>query len=82
MTPQDFVTKWRDSTPKERAGAQEHFIDLCRMLGEKTPGDADAKGDWYTFEKGAAKTGGGRRLGGCLEAQLFCLGIQEQGEES
>lgn len=59
MTPQNFVTKWRDSTLKERAGAQEHFIDLCRMLGEKTPGDADAKGDWYTFEKGAAKTGGG-----------------------
>jgi type II restriction/modification system DNA methylase subunit YeeA len=59
LTPQDFVAKWRHSTLKESAGAQEHFIDLCRLLGEKTPGDADGKGDWYTFEKGAAKTGGG-----------------------
>ena len=59
MTPQDFVDKWRDSTLKESAGSQEHFIDLCRMLGEKTPGEADPQGNWYTFEKGATKTGGG-----------------------
>ena len=59
MTPQEFVAKWRDSRLKESAAAQEHFIDLCRVLGEKTPADADPDGEWYAFEKGAMKTGGG-----------------------
>ena len=59
MTPQDFVAKWSDSQLKERAGSQEHFIDLCRMLDEKTPAEADPTGEWYAFEKGAMKTGGG-----------------------
>ena len=59
MTPQQFVTKWRESSLKESAGSHEHFIDLCRLLGEKTPAEADSSGNWYAFEKGAAKTGGG-----------------------
>lgn len=59
MTPQEFVEKWRQSSLKESAGSQEHFIDLCRMLGEKTPAESDPSGDWYAFEKGATKTGGG-----------------------
>jgi hypothetical protein len=59
VTPQDFINKWRDSSLKESAGSQEHFIDLCRMLGEKTPAEADPTGEWYAFEKGAMKTGGG-----------------------
>jgi len=59
MTPQQFVAKWRESSLKESAGSQEHFIDLCRMLGEKTPADADSSGSWYAFERGATKTGGG-----------------------
>ena len=29
------------STATERAAAQEHFIDLCRMLGIPTPNEAD-----------------------------------------
>lgn len=59
LTPLEFVAKWQHSTTKERSAAQEHFIDLCRMLGEPTPNDADKKGEWYAFEKGAQKLGGG-----------------------
>ena len=59
MTPQAFVTKWRDSSLKESAAAQSHFNDFCLMLGEKSPTEADPSGAWYAFEKGAAKTGGG-----------------------
>jgi len=59
VTPQDFIAKWNGSTLKERAAAQEHFIDLCRLLGEKSPKEADPNGEWYAFEKGAMKTGGG-----------------------
>ncbi len=58
-TPAEFVAKWQGSTRTERAAAQEHFIDLCRMLGQPTPNDADPTGDWYAFEKGAGKAEGG-----------------------
>jgi hypothetical protein len=32
LTPQTFVAKWRPIELHERAMAQEHFIDLCRLL--------------------------------------------------
>ncbi|MFT5421328.1 MAG: type II restriction/modification system DNA methylase subunit YeeA [Candidatus Endobugula sp.] len=59
MTPLEFKKKWMASTLKERSAAQEHFLDLCNLLGEKTPAEADPHGSWYAFEKGAKKTGGG-----------------------
>ncbi len=39
--------------------AQEHFVDLCRMLGHPTPNDPGAGGNGFVFEKGAKKAGGG-----------------------
>ena len=59
MTPQDFITKWRNVELTERSASQSHFIDLCRMLEEPGPTDADPTGEWYAFEKGTMKTGGG-----------------------
>ena len=60
MTPDAFIAKWRASELKERSAAQEHFIDLCRMLDEPTPADADPTGEWYCFERGARKDTGGK----------------------
>lgn len=59
MTPAAFAMKWKGSTRTERAASQEHFIDLCRMIGVPTPNDVDPTGENYAFEKGAEKTGGG-----------------------
>lgn len=59
LGPAEFALKWAGSTRTERAASQEHFIDLCRMIETKTPNEADPTGDWYAFEKGAEKTGGG-----------------------
>ncbi len=59
MTPSEFAAKWRGVTTGERASAQSHFGDLCRMLDQPTPTDADPTGSWYAFEKGAEKLGGG-----------------------
>ena len=59
MTPGEFIAKWRASELKERSASQEHFIDLCRLLGEPTPADADPTGDHYCFERGARKDTGG-----------------------
>jgi hypothetical protein len=39
MNIRDFQAKWRDATLKERTAAQEHFTDLCRVLGVPTPAD-------------------------------------------
>ena len=60
MTPAAFIAKWRASELKERSGSQEHFIDLCRLLGEPTPAEADPSGERYCFERGARKDTGAR----------------------
>ncbi len=59
MTPEEFIEKWKAAELSERAAAQSHFNDLCAVLGEPTPIDADPRGEWYAFEKGATKTTGG-----------------------
>jgi type II restriction/modification system DNA methylase subunit YeeA len=58
MTPSAFIKKWKAANLKERSAAQEHFIDLCRLLGEQTPAEADPDGEWYCFERGASKLTG------------------------
>ena len=59
MTPQTFARKWRNSCLKERSGSQEHFCDLCRLVGHPTPAEMDPAGERFTFEAGARKAGGG-----------------------
>ena len=59
MTPAAFIAKWCASTLKERSASQEHFLDLCRLLDEPTPAEADPNGDHYCFERGARKDSGG-----------------------
>jgi hypothetical protein len=58
LSPHDFVTKWRRAELKERSAAQEHFIDLCRMLEHPTPAEADPESKWLTFDAGATKQRG------------------------
>ncbi len=58
ISAQKFIEKWQKSKLKERAAAQEHFIDLCHLLEHPTPAEADPDGTWYTFEYGAQKTTG------------------------
>ena len=59
MTPGAFIAKWRASELKERSASQSHFNDLCRLLDEPTPTDADPTGESYCFERGARKDTGG-----------------------
>jgi hypothetical protein len=53
VTPEQFIAKWQAAELRERAAAQSHFNDLCELLDEPKPTDADPKGDWYCFERGA-----------------------------
>ncbi len=60
LSAQEFVAKWRQADLSERASAQEHFLDLCRLAGHPTPAEDDPTGDRFTFEAGAGKQGGGQ----------------------
>ena len=59
MTPYEFINKWRASTLTERQASQQHFLDLCELLGEPKPADVDPTGETYCFERGARKDTGG-----------------------
>ena len=60
MTPQQFIAKWQRANLSERSACQQHFLDLCELLGQPKPAEADPEGTWYTFEKGVQKTQGGQ----------------------
>ena len=57
LAARDFIAKWGPGGSahglNERAGAQAHFIDLCRVLGVPEPDDPAR----YCFERGLVKTG-------------------------
>jgi hypothetical protein len=71
MTPQQFIQKWLNSQLKEKAATQEHFIDLCKLLSEKTPAESDPSGRDYGFEVGATKTTGGRGFADVFKRGFF-----------
>ena len=96
MTPAEFIRKWHRFQGKESAAYQEHFNDLCRLLGQPTPAEADPSGnDFFCFQKRVVKdaelfelhdTGEeaaarGARLCRRVEEGLLRLGIQGQEEE-
>jgi hypothetical protein len=60
LTPQDFVSKWKRAEARERQSVQEHFLDLCALVGHETPIQSDPSGKRFAFEMGAAKTSGRR----------------------
>ena len=59
MDVSGFIAKWRQSELTERSAAQQHFLDLCEVFAHPKPAEADPLGEWYTFERGAEKHGGG-----------------------
>lgn len=59
MTPAEFIAKWSRTELTERSAAQQHFLDLCDLLDHPKPAAHDPTGESFTFERGAAKQGGG-----------------------
>ncbi len=50
MTPRDFIAKWDGADFGEKQAAQEMFLDVCGLVGHRTPvayGDSEI----FTFEK-------------------------------
>jgi hypothetical protein len=59
MNAGEFIAKWRQVSLGERQAAQQHFLDLCELLGHPKPADVDPHGEWFCFERGASKSSGG-----------------------
>jgi hypothetical protein len=37
MTPDAFIAKWQAANLSARSAAQQHFLDLCELLGQPKP---------------------------------------------
>jgi hypothetical protein len=46
LVPQDFVRKWKRSTGREKQIYQQHFLDLCELVGHPTPAIYNARPTW------------------------------------
>ena len=56
MTATEFKKKWSRYQDKETSAYQGHFDDLCRLLGQPTPAEADPSGtDFFCFQKRVVK---------------------------
>lgn len=71
MTPAEFIKKWKPVSLTERAAAHTHFLDLCKLLDHDDPVSADPTGNWFTFEKGASKSGGGEGFADVWKKNYF-----------
>jgi type II restriction/modification system DNA methylase subunit YeeA len=79
ITPQDFVAKWKQVSARERQICQEHFLDLCHMIGHPTPLEYDPTGTRFAFEMGAGKTSGGQ--GWADVAKMGFFGWEYKGKD-
>jgi hypothetical protein len=80
LTPQDFVSKWKRVTAREKQTYQEHFLDLCHLVGHPTPNEYDPTGRRFAFEMGVAKTSGGQ--GWADVAKFGYFGWEYKGKDS
>jgi type II restriction/modification system DNA methylase subunit YeeA len=56
MTAAEFKRKWSRYQGKETSAYQGHFDDLCRLLGQPTPAEADPSGsDFFCYQKRVVK---------------------------
>jgi type II restriction/modification system DNA methylase subunit YeeA len=71
MSPAEFIKKWKPVALTERSAAHTHFLDLCKLFEHEDPVSADPTGEWFTFEKGATKTGGGEGFADVWKKNFF-----------
>lgn len=77
---QAFIRKWENNALNEAANSKEHFIDLCKLLGQKTPNEADPRGTFYRFEKPLTKAGGGAGFADVWRQDRFAWEYKSKGK--
>jgi len=80
MSIDEFVKRWQASALSERQAAQSHFNELCRLLGHKTPSEADPEGTFFTFEEGVQRATGGRGRADVWKRGHFAWEYKSKGE--
>ena len=73
LSPEDFVKRWNRVTAGEKQTYQQHFIDVCHLIGAKTPIELDPTGENYTFEYGLKKTDGRQGYADVFYRKLFAI---------
>lgn len=80
MTPEEFARKWTavlrpapPTGPTERALSQQHFLDLCELLGHKKPADADPSSSWFCFERPLTKISGTKGYADVWKRDFFAM---------
>jgi len=58
MNAPESVRTWRDVDLTGKCASQQHFPDLCELVGRPKPVGVDKTGKSFTFERGAAKRSG------------------------
>src|SRR5260370_32570864 len=71
MDSGELIKKWKPVALTERGAAHTHFLDLCKLFEHADPVSADPTGEWFTFEKGATKTGGGEGFADVWKKNFF-----------
>ena len=80
LTPQQFVEKWERAELKERASYQEHFMDLCHLVGHPTPAEMDPAGTFFCFEAGGKTTTGGQGFADVWYKGHFAIEYKGKGQ--
>lgn len=71
MTPQQFIAKWQQTSLPERSACQQHFLDLCELLGQPKPAEADPEAPSNTLGRGVQKTSGAGTIASWVSALIL-----------
>ncbi|MBD3176072.1 MAG: class I SAM-dependent DNA methyltransferase, partial [Armatimonadia bacterium] len=71
MTPQEFQRKWQGHSLSERSAYQQHFLDLCDLVGHPKPAEVDKDGSWFCFEKHVVKQFEGKGFADVWKRDFF-----------
>lgn len=80
LAPDQFFTRWQNATLSERASYQQHFADVCHLLGAQTPIEVDNTGEDYTYEYGLKKTDGRQGYADVFYRNHFAIEYKGKGK--
>jgi type I restriction-modification system DNA methylase subunit len=80
LAPEKFIERWQHATLSERASYQQHFGDVCHLIGAQTPIEADPTGEQYTFEYGLKKTDGRQGYADVFYRGYFAIEYKQRGK--
>lgn len=75
-----FIARWQRSSISESGAYQTHFNELCALLGQPTPPEADPSGQTYAFQKGVRKAGGGEGWADVWKKDCFAWEYKSKGK--